>query len=235
VIPNIFINQGKMMKERVQQIITDLERVQENLLALSDDIWLSIDHNDSQALQKGVEFKLAFNNKLDNYNQIISDISTLIQHFTHVSEEVVDVAQQGTPEHERIIRELDSTQPHTIDESFTYKRPYGFVFLGQAYRGINTWKSLYKLFCVRLAQKDINRFKEFVDSGDSKTPRGGALFVTQTTKLRSPLEIIPDVYAEGNLSANAIRDRMKSLLVAFKIPSQEISLYLREDRNAVGE
>lgn len=49
------------MKERIQQILTDIERVQENLLALSNEIWLNIDRKDKQALQKGFEFQLAFN------------------------------------------------------------------------------------------------------------------------------------------------------------------------------
>lgn len=39
--------------ERTRQILEDLEGVRENLLALSDDIWLSIDHNDPQALDAG--------------------------------------------------------------------------------------------------------------------------------------------------------------------------------------
>lgn len=38
------------MTEKIRSILTDLERVRENLLALSDDIWLSIDHNDNEAL-----------------------------------------------------------------------------------------------------------------------------------------------------------------------------------------
>ena len=35
---------------RTRHIREDLEAVRENLLALSDDIWLSIDHNDPEAL-----------------------------------------------------------------------------------------------------------------------------------------------------------------------------------------
>lgn len=137
------------MQKRIQQILADLERGQENLLALSDDIWLSIDHNDSQALQRGFDFKLAFNKKLDGFNQITSDISELIQSFTNIHVEPVAVAQKGSLEHEHIIRELDSTQSHTIEESFTYKRPHGFVFQGQAYKGVNTWYHLYELFCMQ--------------------------------------------------------------------------------------
>lgn len=38
-------------------ILEDLETVRENLLALLDDIWYSIDHNDTQALEEGVELK----------------------------------------------------------------------------------------------------------------------------------------------------------------------------------
>ncbi len=40
--------------DRTRQILGDLEAVRENLLALSDDIWLSIDHNDPQALIEAV-------------------------------------------------------------------------------------------------------------------------------------------------------------------------------------
>jgi hypothetical protein len=49
--------------------------------------------------------------------------------------------------------------------------------------------------------------------------------------LRTALEIANGIYAEGNLSANAIRDRIKFLLNAFEIDSQEVSIYLREERS----
>lgn len=207
------------MKERIQQILTELERVQENLLSLSDDVWLSIDHNNSQALQKGVEFKLAFNEKLDGFNQITSDILELVQNFTNIHVETVAVAQKGSPEHEGIIRELDSNQPHTLEESFTYK-------------GVNTWRHLYKLFCKQLAANELNRFKNLVESSDAKTVRGGAVFTNKPTSLIRPLEVASGIYAEGNLSANAVRDKIKFLLSVFRIDSQELSIYLREDRNA---
>jgi hypothetical protein len=223
------------MKERITQILTDLERVRENLLALSDDVWLSIEHNDSQALQKGFEFKLAFNKKLDTFNQITSDISSLVQQFTEVPIETVTVAEKGSPENERIIRELDLVQSHTIEESFTYKRPYGFVLQGQAYKDVKTWRKLYELFCQQLAANDLNRFKDFLESPEIKTPRGGLIFYNEPTKLREALEVASSIYAEGNLSANSIRDKIKLLLSVFGINSQELSIYLREDRNVAEE
>jgi len=53
------------VNRRTRQILENLEPVRENLLALSDDIWQSIDHNDAQALEEGVEFKRKYNEKLD--------------------------------------------------------------------------------------------------------------------------------------------------------------------------
>ncbi len=44
------------MTDRIRDILEQLEQVREDLLALSDDIWNSIDHNDDQALDEGVAF-----------------------------------------------------------------------------------------------------------------------------------------------------------------------------------
>ena len=43
-------------QDRTRRILGDLEAVRENLLALSDDIWLSIDHNDSEALERFMRY-----------------------------------------------------------------------------------------------------------------------------------------------------------------------------------
>lgn len=55
---------------RTRAILEDLEAVRENLLALSDDIWLSIDHNDSESLEAGVEFKRAYNSKVCAFDSV---------------------------------------------------------------------------------------------------------------------------------------------------------------------
>ncbi|MBD2730256.1 hypothetical protein H6G96_29060 [Nostoc sp. FACHB-892] len=221
------------MKTRIQQILTELECVQESFLGLSDDIWLNIEHNDSQAVQKGSEFKVAFNKKLHEFNRISSEISDLIENYTNIHPESIDIVQKSSLEHERIIRELDSSEPHSIEETFTFKRPYGFVFEGQAYKDVKNWQRLYRLFCKQLAKKNIQLFKEFINSTDAKTVRGNVFFASEKKVLRKALEIDSAIYAEGNLSANDIRDRIKSLLNAFKIEPKELSIYLREDRNAM--
>jgi hypothetical protein len=226
------------VKERVHQILTDLERVRENLLTLSDDIWLSIDHHDQDALREGVEFKLAYNDKMMQFNSVASDLSALIQKFTDVPVETPvsgGNGRRGTAENERIIRELDREAPHTLDEDFSYTRPYGFVLQGRAYKDIVTWRRIYELTCQQLASKDLARFATLPTDPEWIGKRGNKAFATDPQSLRFALEITDGIYAEGNLSANNIRDYIKRLLNIFGIDQQEFVIYLREDRDAGGE
>lgn len=57
------------MKDKANQLREALERINEDLLTLSDDIWLEIDHNDAEALEKGVAFKKAFNEQQSGFAQ----------------------------------------------------------------------------------------------------------------------------------------------------------------------
>jgi hypothetical protein len=70
---------GEFMPDRTRAILEDLEAARENLLALSEEIWLSIDHNDPESLEDGVQFKRAYNEKLAAFDALASDLSTMIQ------------------------------------------------------------------------------------------------------------------------------------------------------------
>ena len=69
---------------RVRQILEDLEAVRENLLALSDDVWQSINHNDPIALESGVELKREYNSKATAFDVAAAELSALVQQYTCV-------------------------------------------------------------------------------------------------------------------------------------------------------
>ena len=48
-------------------------------------------------------------------------------------------------------------------------------------------------------------------------------------------EVVPGLFAEVNLSANHLRNLIRDLLKTFQIPETEITIYLRQDRDADGE
>jgi hypothetical protein len=222
-----------VVQDRVRRILGDLEAVRENLLGLSDDIWLSIEHNDPQALEEGVQFKRAYNEKMAEFNRLATDLSVLIQQFTSVrleSEEKTGFDSER--ENERIIAELNREEPHTIDEDFMFKRPHGYMLRGQATTGITTWPRLFELFCKQLLRQDGDRFRQLPENPNFISRRGHPSFSRSPEGLRMALQIGDGIFAEANYSANGIRDVVRDLLGEFAIPVQDLKLYLRQDRDA---
>jgi len=221
------------MNYRIRQILEDLEAVRENLLALSDDIWLSIDHNDAEGLEEGVQFKRTYNEKMTAFDSLASDLSTMVQQFTAVRLESGEQSgEEDASENERIVQELNREEPHTIDEDLTYKRPHGFILEGQATTGITTWRRLYELLCQQLLRRDPERFRALSENPDFISNRGHHAFTGEPSQLRHASQIEDNLYTEVNLSANGIRDTIRRLLATFEIPEDRLQLFLREDRNA---
>lgn len=221
---------------RTRQILEDLEAVRENLLALSDDIWQSIDHNDPQALDEGVEFKRAYNAKAAAFDQVASELSALVQQYTSVRlEEAEQTGADDREQNARIIAELNREQPHTLDEDFTYKRPHGFILEGQGTTGITTWQRLYELVCQQLFARDEGRFRALHDHPEFVSNRGHHTVTTDSSSLRKSLLVGGNLHIEANLSANGIRDVIRRLLEAFEIPLDRMQVYLRQDRDAAKE
>jgi hypothetical protein len=218
---------------RTRLILEDLEAVRENLLGLSDDIWLSIDHNDSQALEEGVEFKRAYNAKAAAFDQVASELSALVQQYTSVRLEGAE--QTGADDrdrNERIVAELNREEPHTLQDDYTYKRPHGMIFEGRATTGITTWQRFYELVCRHLVARDANRFRALCHHPDLVSNRGHHAVSTDPAVLRKALPAGDGLFVESNLSANGIRDAVRALLAAFEIPADRLSIFLRQDRNA---
>jgi hypothetical protein len=219
--------------DRTRQILEDLEAVRENLLALSDDIWRSIDHNDPDALEAGVEFKRAYNGKAAEFDRVATDLSALTQQYTSVRlQEAEQTGGDDREQNERIIAELNREEPHYLDEDFTYKRPHGFVLAGQAATGITTWQRIYELVCRQLVVRDMPRFRGLSSDPEFISNRGHHTVTTEPAKLRKALDVGHGVFVESNLSANGIRDMLRRFLKAYEIPKAGMRIYLREDRDA---
>jgi hypothetical protein len=228
------------MKERIKKILTNIESVKEDLLALSDDIWLSIEHNDSQALQRGVEFKAAYNECMAVYTSDSDRLSALIQNFTDVAvdpdEDTVPVRDAITTnqDRERLIRELDPHIPHSLNEDFRYKRPLGFILEGEPYVPRNTWSQVYTSVCKHLAKKFPDLFDGLPDNPNFTSTQGNRYFTRSAQQLRVGKDVGMGVYAEFNLNANQLRDAIKDLLDYFKVSHDHFKAYLREDRDSQG-
>lgn len=224
------------MNDRIRNILEDLESVRENLLALSDDIWLSIEHNDPNALENGYQFKKAYNQKWAEFAHVADDLSRLIQQFTKINLTADEVTgTDDETENDRIIKELDNEVPHTLDEDFTYIRPYGFVLNGKATVGLTTWRRLYEVFCQQLASENSECFRSLPDHPEMAR-RDGRRFIDYVAENHNvSSEVVPGMFLEVNLSANSIRHSMRRMMKAFNLPESEMKIYFREDRDAQRE
>jgi len=221
------------MQARIRTILEDLEAVRENLLALSDDIWLSIDHNDSDSLEEGYQFKRSYNEKMAAFDTLATELSAMVQQFTAVRLEADEQSGEDNEfENERIVQELNREEPHLIGEDFTYKRPHGFILDGHGTTGITTWRRLYELLCQQLFHRNEERFRTLPENPEFISSRGHHAFTGDPGHLRHASRVVDDLYTEVNLSANDIRDTIRRLLTTFEIPEDRLQLFLREDRNA---
>ena len=219
--------------DRTRAILEDLEAVRENLLALSDDIWAGIDRQDLAAFDEGVRFMRSYVEKMSEFDRLAAELSVLVQQYTQVSLEATEeTGQEDRERNERIIRELNRDEPHSLDEDFTYKRPHGFILAGQATSGISTWQRLYALVCQQLYHRDSNRFRSLVDNPEFISNRGHHSVTHDPNSLRGALQVDQGLFVECNLSANGIRDMLRRLVDAFEIAPDQLRLFLRQDRDA---
>ena len=224
-----------MTQNQIKEIMDMLNTLQENLLSLPDDMLLNIDPRDNESVENGMQFIISFNESLDQFIDSTSKIENQIKRHFEMNPEEDDIEKETVNrlKRERIIQELDTTTPHSLDEDFTYKRPYGFVLEEAAYKGIKTWKNLYLNVLQVLNGKDFGRFSLLPDNDSFISIRGNRLFSRNEELLRVPVKLEAGFYAEINLSANHIRNNIKLLLEYFKIDYRNMRIYLREDRDAI--
>ncbi len=220
-------------EKTISSILKDLTNVHENLLSLSNDIWNSIDHNDPEKLDRGYEFKKEFNRLLDDFEKNKNDISVLVSQFTGVKvDEQPKVVNKDDSENQRIIKELNQNEPHEITEDFTFKRPTAFIFNGCAYTDLNNWVDLYVQFVACAAKMNPGRLKEMAELPDFISKQNKKYYSPDKNDFRRPAKIMNDFYVEVNLSANDLAKRIMEILTHLGMKTADITIYLRQDRNA---
>lgn len=224
-----------MTQNKIKEILDILNTLNEYLLSLPDDMLLNIDPRDNKSLEQGTQFIKEFNESFSQFSEGATKIEKQIKNYFSINPEDEDMEHESADnegQSGRVIRELDKNESHTLDENFTYKRPYGFVLDNAAYKGIKTWKSLYLQILKELKYKEPERFSSLPTEKRFISKRGNPLFANNENELRIAEKMPAEFYVEINLSANHIRNNIKELLDYFGIDYTKMKIYLREDRDA---
>lgn len=224
-------------EKKIKTILDSLNELQEELLALPDDMLLSIDPRDNASIDDGAAFMKSYNDQLADFSTCVVSISELLKSFFVVDPEKEDEESSvgESKSRDRIVQELDRTEAHGLDEHYTFKRPYGFILKDRAFKGLKTWKNLYLHTLVYLYETDPNRFASIAHDKRFTSRRNNPAFAQESSSLRVAAPIPGGLFAEVNLSANHIIRNIKVLLKTFDIPRETMKIYLREDRDAAVE
>lgn len=219
--------------EKINRILKELTNAREDLWALNDDIWHTLDHSSIEEVQAATSFQIQYIKLLDQFAQNSEGITTLISQFTGIREEIVPVIKNvNDSKNERLIKELRKEEAHSIDEDFTYKRPYGFIIDGCAYSGFETWKDLYIQFCKHISNTDADKFDALAKNQSLISKQNRKYFSTNKQDIRYPELITDKTYVELNLSANHFAKRIKEIAGIYGIDAALITIFLQQDRNA---
>ena len=221
-------------KNNIKETLDILNTLNEYLLSITEDMLLSIDPKDNQSIESGLQSISQFNNSLSEFIGASVKIEAQIKKYFSINPEEDDIVKESSNnnKNKRIIKELDKTEFYSLDENFTYKRPFGFVLGDSVYKGIKTWKSLYLQVLRELRGQYPEKILKLTEEEKFITNRGNALFAKNDQGLRIAEELFSGFFVEVNLSANSIRDNIINLLDYFGVDSAEFKISLRENRDA---
>ncbi len=220
---------------RVNSILTHLQQVREDLYSLAEDIYINADPHVSEEVKRTSEFLVAYNEKIEEFSRVATDVEALVRRHTAPAEETTtETIQERTPRErrERIVLAMDNRQPHSLDEDFTYKRPYGFSLGDSVYREVNTWRNVLDRVCRNLSAADNRVFLKLPDNPLLISIQGKHYFSRNPSDHHIPMDVGSGIHVETVLSAKRVSVVIIKLLEAFGIPKEDCIVFLREDRNA---
>jgi len=220
--------------DKIKEMLDMLNTLNEYFLSLPDDMLLNIDPRDNESLEQGSRFIKSFNDNLSIFSNSALKIEEQIKEYFSINPEEDEIVSDSSSVNKvsRVIKVLDKSKSHTLDENLTYKRPYGFILGKSAYKGLKTWKSLYIQVLKELNHNNSTLFLKLPEENKFISNRGNQLFSRNKNELRSSQKILSDFFVETNLSANQIKKTIVDLLNYFGIDYTKMKIYLREDRDA---
>ena len=120
---------------------------------------------------------------------------------------------------------VDKEEQHNLNEDFTNKRPFAFLFLSENQVKVSTWKDLYILVCEILLKKNEQKFISLKD-----ILKGKREYISYNPSvLRTPYKLSNGMYIETNQSAKHLMQNLKFIINAYGYSVNELKIYLTAD------
>lgn len=222
-------------RQRAERILGSLANVNEDLLALLDDVGQGINVRDAAAWEASKAF-------IDAYHAALGRFQTASQEISEAIRTKVGIADHDMPGNRAGVTTkpndpmFTSRRAHYLGEDFTFTRPVGFTLGEQAFTGVTTWRELHITLCRYLAEQNPRRFAALPENPKFISQQGYPMYRhTPTSELRKWAFIMPDVYMYVHLSADDTCKWISRLLADFSVPEASMKIYLKREREAAGD
>jgi hypothetical protein len=201
----------------LENIRQDIEDLRELILSLDDEIWSRIDHRDNDALAEFTARKTRINDRIKAFqtagNQLLDCLAEL---------PVIQLPEVASPTQ----AENETVAP--LDRSIAFTKPTAFQFDGVRIGPAKSWRVLWQKFLDLFHREHPESFKQHLLL--SPCIAGVAM---SGEKFQDPFEC-GGIWFECGLSANAIRDRIKKILLYSKIDTSRMKIILRGNPDLEG-
>jgi hypothetical protein len=234
----------------VQVLRRQLERMGQELEAVSAEIWRSIDHNDPAGLDKGVAYKQRFNQRRLPLEAAVAEMAALLRDYplsdpgsgeTVTPIKVASVAASppapaAQPVAGRAAGQVREVRPGAgLAGDLAQKVPFGFVLGGQTYTSASAWPLFYEALLDELYGRAAEKLSRLADEGSGFLRRGKPLFARLPDRLDDPLPVADALFAEADLAPEDLIEVIKGLLREIGYPLDSFKILLKEKNRGTVE
>ena len=235
----------------VQILRARLERMGQELQAVSGEIWQDIDHNDPVELDKGVAYKQRFNQRREPLEAAAAEMLALLRDYPlngpSPGEAVVvprmtsvpataaaGAAQPAAPSNGQSGTAHDALAPALVGD-LDQKVPFGFVLGGQTYTSASAWPLFYEALLEELYTRAPEKLSRLADDGTGFRRGGKPLFARLPDRLTDPLPVAEALFAEADLAPEELIEVIKGLLGEIGYPLDSFKILLKEKNRGTVE
>jgi hypothetical protein len=201
----------------LESIRQDIEDLRELILSLDDEIWNSIDHRDNEAWAEYTSRKTRINDRIKAFQSAGNELLDCLAELPLV--QLPEAVTQTPPEKETVA---------PLDRSFAFTKPTAFLFDGRRVGPTMSWRILWQKFLDLLHREHPVIFRTYLVDHPCIAGVGNS-----AEKFQDPYEC-GGIWFECGLSANAIRDRIKKILLFSKIDTGRMKIILRGNPDLEG-
>lgn len=225
------------IKERLRHILGMMEDVRKDMGTLSEEIWKDIDHNDPVQLAQGVTFKQVFNDKRCVFDDAVEDLATHLKNHPKLDIEEGTATAPGDTSSGTQHHALTTPRPQAeaqaesdINHDYKHSLPFGFTLDDKTFTGLSTWAVFYETFLQEMEKRYHDKFLKLPETDVFSTAADHPMFARSSERLREPVKIVDEVYAEVQLPISAILQNLKYLAQEFGLPADSLKILLKEQK-----